>query len=80
MLYIYAEIFEKMSSGGIEVSFSIDQEIFLNLYKSLVRPHLEMSFQYGLPFIRKTTYVIIENQRLATKLVSTCTCNDLPYT
>ena len=40
--------------GLIFRSFTfMDKEIFLNLYKSMVRPHLEYAKVFGLPCIKK---------------------------
>ena len=47
----------------------IDKEIFLNLYKALVRPHLEYAFTV-LSVIYKTESILIENdQKRAARLV-----------
>ena len=50
----------------------IDEEMFLNLFKSIVRPHIE----YATPIwslLYKKDKIIIENvQRRATKLVASC--------
>ena len=55
----------------------IDQEIFLNLYKSIIRPHLEYATPVWSPLYKKDKIVIENVQRRATKLVSTC--KNLPY-
>ncbi|MCG8047037.1 MAG: reverse transcriptase domain-containing protein [Candidatus Thiodiazotropha endolucinida] len=47
----------------------LDQEIFLNLYKSLVRPHLEYSTPVWSPFYKKDRIIIENVQRRATRLV-----------
>ena len=55
----------------------IDQEMFLNLYKSIVRPHLEYATPVWSPFYKKDKIIIENVQRRATKLVSSC--KDLSY-
>ena len=55
----------------------IDQEIFLNLYKSLVRPHLEYATPVWSPFYKKDEIIIENVQRRTTKLVTSC--KHLPY-
>ena len=45
--------------------------MFLNLYKSIVRPHLEYAATMHTPFYKKDMIVIENVQGRATKLVST---------
>ncbi|MEW8547072.1 MAG: reverse transcriptase family protein [Candidatus Thiodiazotropha sp.] len=47
----------------------LDKEIFLNLYKSLVRPHLEYAATVWSPVYKKDKIAIENVQRRATKLV-----------
>ena len=57
--------------GMIKRSFSVrDQEVILQLYKSLVRPHLEYSIQAWRPLFQKEIDLIEGVQRRATKLIS----------
>ena len=51
--------------------------MFLNLYKSLVRPHLEYATPVWSPFYKKDEIIIENIQRCATKLVTSC--KHLPY-
>ena len=55
----------------------IDQEMFLNLYKSIIRPHLEYATPVWSTHYKKDKIIIENVQRRATKLVSTC--KNLPY-
>ena len=55
----------------------IDKEIFLNLFKSLVRPHLEYASTVWCPVFKKNRVAIENVQRLATKLVTSI--SHLPY-
>ena len=55
----------------------IDQEMFLNLYKSIIRPHLEYATPVWSPLYKKDKIIIENVQRRATKLVATC--KNLPY-
>ena len=52
----------------------IDEEIFLNLYKSIVRPHVEYTTctPIWLPLYKKDKIIIENIQRRATKLVDSC--------
>ena len=51
----------------------IDEGMFLNLYKSLIRPHVEYATPICPSPLYKKDKIIIENvQRRATKLVSSC--------
>ena len=56
------------------ISFRIftymDKEMFLNLYKSIVRPHLEYAVTVCSPLYKKKIIVIENVQRRATKLLS----------
>ena len=57
--------------GMIRRSFSIrDKNVNLQLYKSLVRPHLEYSIQAWRPHFQKDTDLLEGVQRRATKLIS----------
>ena len=50
----------------------IDEEMFLNLFKSIFRPHIEYATPI-LSLLYKKDKIIIENvQRRATKLVASC--------
>jgi hypothetical protein len=56
--------------GMIKRSFSyIDIDMFLALYKSLIRPHLEYCIQAWRPFLVKDVDLLERVQRRATKLV-----------
>ena len=55
----------------------IDSVIFLNLYKSLVRPHLEYATQIWSPLYKKDKITIENVQRRATRLVKSV--KHLPY-
>ena len=55
----------------------IDQEMFLNLYKSIIRPHLEYATPVWSPLYKKDKIIIENVQRRATKLIATC--KNLPY-
>jgi len=56
--------------GMIKMSFSIrDKETILQLYKSLVRPHLEYSIQAWRPHYQNYIDLIEGVQRRATKLI-----------
>ena len=57
--------------GMIERTFSVrDKDIILQLYKSLVRPHLEYSVQAWRPHFQKEIDLIEGVQRRATKLIT----------
>ena len=49
----------------------MDKEMFLNLYKSIVRPHLEYAATVCTPLFKKDMIAVENVQRRATKLVST---------
>ncbi len=56
--------------GIISRTFTyLDKEMFLNLYKSLVRPHLEYASQVWSPLYKKDKIAIENVQRRATKLL-----------
>ena len=64
--------------GIIKRNFSfMDKGMFLKLYKSIVRPHLEYAIQAWNPYTRKNIDLLESVQRRATKLVSSC--RDLSY-
>ena len=48
----------------------LDEETFLHLYKSLVRPHVEYSTPNWSPYYKKDRIMIENLQRRATKLVT----------
>ncbi len=48
----------------------MDKEIFLNLYKSIVRPHLEYASSVWSPVFKKDRIAIENVQRRATRLVN----------
>ena len=63
------------ASRNLEIVFRtftyMDKEMFLNLYKSIVRPHLEYAATVCTPLFKKDMIAIENVQRRATKLVST---------
>ena len=54
----------------------IYQEMFLNLYISIIRPHLEYATPVCSPLYKKDKIIIENVQRRATKFVSTCKKRD----
>ena len=59
--------------GIISRNFSnLDKEMFLRLYKSMVRPHLEYAIQAWNPYTRKNINLLEGVQRRATKMVKDC--------
>ena len=64
--------------GIISRTFTfMDKEMFLNLYKSLVRPHLVYAVTVCAPLYKKDMIIIENVQRRATKLVKSI--SHLPY-
>ena len=64
--------------GMIKRTFCyLDKDVVLQLYKSLVRPHLEYSVQAWRPHLRKDIDLIERVQRRATKLISSL--KDMTY-
>ena len=64
--------------GIIKRSFSyLDKEIFLKLYKAMVRPHLEYGNLIWHPYLKRQSVAIERVQRRATKILSEC--KQLPY-
>ena len=55
----------------------IDREVFLNLYKSLVRPHLEYATPVWSPMFKNDSIIFENVQRRATRLVNSL--SDLTY-
>ena len=70
--YIYSKI--KIATRNLGLIFRtftyIDKDIFLNLFKSLVRPHLEYASTVWCPVFKKDRVPNENVQRRATKLVS----------
>ena len=57
-------------TGLIRRSFSyLDKEMFTNLYKSLVRPHLEYANVIWHPMYKKQLKLLEDVQRRATKIL-----------
>ena len=54
----------------------IDEEMFLNLYKSIVRTRVEYATPKWSPLYKKDKIIIENVQRHATKLVVSCKKND----
>ena len=50
----------------------IDEEMYLNLFKSIVRPHIEYATPIWSPLYKKDKIIIENVQRRATKLVASC--------
>ena len=64
--------------GRIRNSFTfMDSDMFLALYKTLVRPHMEYCFQAWSLYLRKDIDTLEKVKRRATKLV--LDLRDLPY-
>ena len=64
--------------GLIKRTFSyLNKEIFIKLYKSLVRPHLEYGNIIWHPIFKKQSISIEKVQRRATKLLKEC--NNMTY-
>ena len=65
--------------GMIKRSFSyLDESMFLTLYKSLVRPHLEYGNTIAYPYLKRQSASIERVQRRATKVLAAC--KDMTYT
>ena len=65
--------------GIIKRAFSfMDRDIFLRLYKSFVRPHLEYANVIWCPYLKRQSILIEKVQRRATKLLKEC--QNLTYT
>jgi hypothetical protein len=61
--------------GLIKRSFEyIDQDMFLTLYKTLVRPHLEYASSVWNPSLKKNIRCLEKVQRRATKLIKELNC------
>ena len=64
----------KIANRNLEIIFRtfpyIDKDIFLNLFKSLVPPHLEYASTVWCPVFKKDIVAIENIQRRATKLVN----------
>ena len=56
---------------------SFSKEIILNLYKQLVRPHLDYAAQAWSPFYEKDKFLLEQVQRRATRLIPEV--RNLPY-
>ena len=64
--------------GLIRRNFNcLGREVVLNLYKQLVRPHLEYAIQSWCPFYDKDKFLLEQVQRRATRLISDV--RHLPY-
>ena len=58
--------------GLIKQTFTyMDKEMFLPLFKTLIRPHLEYATVVWSPFLKKDIFLIENVQRRATKIVKT---------
>ena len=55
----------------------LGREVVLNLYKQLVRPHLEYAIQAWSPFYEKDKFILEQVQRRATRLIPEI--KNLPY-
>ncbi len=59
--------------GVIKRTFTyLDRDVFIKLYKALVRPHLEYGNVIWNPYLKRQTKAIEKVQRRATKLVKEC--------
>lgn len=56
---------------------SLDKEMFLTLYKSMIRPYMEYATTVWSPHLKKDIFILENTQRRATKLVKEI--KDLPY-
>ena len=64
--------------GMIKHTFShMDKNMFISLYQTLVRPHMEYSHQVWSPYLQKDISILEKVQRRATKIVPGL--EDLPY-
>ncbi|KAJ8031220.1 hypothetical protein HOLleu_27879 [Holothuria leucospilota] len=84
MLYLFFRalpVHEKKKNsvlGLIKRNFSsFSKEIVLNLYKQLVRPHLDYAAQAWSPFYEKDKFLLEQVQRRATRLIPEV--KHLPY-
>ncbi len=69
------QAFKKARSGLflIRISFvTLTPDIFIPLYSTLVRPHLEYAIQASSPYLRKDVDHLKRLQRLATRMVKGC--------
>jgi len=64
--------------GVVKRTFTyIDRDMFLQLYKTLIRPHIEYGSVIWSPYLKKDIYLIENLQRRATKIVKDI--RSLPY-
>lgn len=60
-------------TGLIKRSFDfLEKEIFIQLYKALVRPHLEYGNLVWYPYLKRQSAAVERVQRRATKLIKAC--------
>ena len=59
--------------GIIRKSFSqLNKEVFVKLYKALIRSHLEFANTIWYPFLKRQSVMLEKVQRRATRLVPEC--------